>query len=84
MTTKAKESKKVPVSKRALEARVRRALERDGLVLRKFKVGSKWFEQYGEYYLTDERNNEPVFHQDLETLAKEYEVIRPFEALAYE
>lgn len=86
MTTKVSKpaAKKIPVSRRALEGRVRRALAKESLVLHKCKTDSKWFNELGEYYLTEEHGGMSAQHQDLETLAKEYGVLREFEELVDE
>ena len=74
---------KVKVSVRALEGRVKRALERDGETLKKCREDSRWFTDLGEYYLVDlNMNSVNTKHVDLEELARELEVLKPFEVLA--
>jgi hypothetical protein len=76
----------VTVSERTVEARVRRALLRDGEVLRKTRPGNTWAKiDLGDYYTVDPHTRFPERrHCDLEQLAREYRVIRPGEAIADE
>lgn len=78
-------SKKVPVSPRALIARLNRHLRHKGLQVRKWRGHrARW----GEYYLLDYHQN--LLHQenlsasDLEGIAREERVLAPWEKVEYE
>lgn len=83
---------KVPISERALLARVNRSLAKDDRVVRKSRVlidrGRPGSEPYfnpatGEFYMIDTRFNGMVEdHIDLEDLGREIEVLKPWETLA--
>ncbi len=72
------------VSERMVEARVRRAVQRDGEVLRKTRPGNTWAKlDLGDYYTVDPYTRFPERrHCDLEQLAREYRVLRPGEVIA--
>lgn len=67
-----------------VEARVRRALLRDGEVLRKTRPGNTWAKaDFGGYYTLDANTRLPKRrHCDLEQLAREYDVLRLDEVIA--
>jgi hypothetical protein len=67
---------------RALEARVRRRLAREGEVLHKCRQGSRWYPDLGDYYAANERNHLVRTHIDLEQLAEELGVIGAAESVA--
>jgi hypothetical protein len=73
----------ITVSERTVEARVRRALLRDGEVLRKTRPGNTWAKiDFGDYYTVDPNTRFPERrHCDLEQLAREYQVLRPGEVV---
>jgi hypothetical protein len=64
-------------TRRAVEARVRRRLARDGELLRKTRPGNTWnVINLGDYYVVDVRSNFAVAtHCDLDTLAPEIGVL---------
>jgi hypothetical protein len=66
---------------RALEARVRRRLAREGEVLHKCRESSQWYRDLGDYYAADERNHLVRTHIDLEQLARELGAISARESL---
>lgn len=72
------------VSECAIEARVRRALAREGEVLRKTRPGNTWVKvDLGDYYTEDPRTRFATRrHCDLEQLARECGVLRPGEVIA--
>ena len=74
----------VTVSERIIEARVRRALLRDGEVLRKTRPGNTWAKaDFGDYYTVNPYTRCPERrHCDLEQLAREYRVLRPGEVIS--
>jgi len=71
----------VPVSQRALIARINRALKKDDEVLKATR-GERWRDEQGDFYILDWRKNWIVYkHVDLEELGRELEVLKPFEHL---
>lgn len=76
---------KANVTRRALEARMKRHLAKEGVILRKCKADSRWFNDLGEYYAVDERTN-TVVHKDMNigAWAREVGVLKPFEEVANE
>lgn len=64
-----------------VEARVRRALARDGHVLHKCRPDSRDYHGYGPYYIVDERNCVVSSQHDLDHLARECGVLRPGEVI---
>lgn len=68
----------------ALEARLRRHLEKEGLLLRKCSPRNRWYQDYGDYYVTDMNNALRDSHVNLENLAREDGILRPFEIVAGE
>lgn len=72
----------VPVTRRALFQRVNRALEKEGRCLRTFRGGSKAGDWLGDLFIVDVKLNVPVEGDcDLEELARELGVLKPFERL---
>lgn len=67
-----------------VEARVRRALLRDGEVLRKTRPGNTWAKaDFGDYYTLNAHTRfAERRHCDLEQLAREYDVLRQGEVIA--
>ena len=79
---KTKTPSKVPVTRRALIQRANRALAKEGRLLRAYRGGrpDAWL---GELFIVDTSRNIPVEGDvDLEKLAKELGVLKPFEKLA--
>lgn len=72
----------VLVSGRVVEARVRRAVARDsGERLMKSRSAAQR-QEFGDYYIADAHFGSPQRrHLDLESLATEFGVLRPWEAL---
>jgi hypothetical protein len=70
------------VSVAAVVSRVRRRLARDGESLGKCRTASQWYRDLGGYYSSNDRNHLVRTHIDLEQLARELEVLRPWEAIA--
>lgn len=64
-----------PVSIKALEARVRRRLAREGETLHKCRPGSQWHRDLGDYYAADDRNHLVRTHIDLAEVAAEFGLI---------
>jgi hypothetical protein len=71
------------VSQSVIEARVRRALGREGEVLRKTRPGNGWMKaDFGDYYTVDPHTGFPDRrHCELDELAREYAVLRPGEMI---
>ena len=72
---------KAKVSERALEARVKRALQKEGKLLRKCREDSRFYNELGDYYIVGENNFIQAQHCNLEKLAKEMELLKDYEAL---
>lgn len=70
------------VSVAAVVSRVRRRLARDGESLGKCRTASQWYRDLGDYYAVNDRNYLVRTHIDLEQLARELEVVRPWEVMA--
>lgn len=72
------------VPRHVIEARVRRALARDGAVLRKTRPGNTWAKiDLGDYFTVDSHTGFPDRrHLDLDELARELFVLKPFEVIA--
>lgn len=72
------------ISEKAIEARVRRALARDGELLRKTRPGRTWTKAtFGNYFTVDSRTGIPRRrHCELEQLARECDAVQPWESLA--
>jgi hypothetical protein len=70
------------VSQSVIEARVRRALGREGEVLHKVRPESRDYHGYGPYYIADERNCVVSAQHDLDDLARECGVLRTGEVIA--
>jgi hypothetical protein len=83
MKTQEHKNSKVPVSKRAVVARVKRALLKDGMVLRHTR-GAKAEAECGEWFITDDRGNREDDHVDLEALARKLGALAPFETMVGE
>lgn len=71
-----------PISDAVIEARVRRALAREGEVLHKVRPESRDYHGYGPYYIADERNCVVSAQHALDDLARECGVLRPGEVIA--
>jgi hypothetical protein len=81
---KTESAKKVPVSERALIARINRKLASREEVLKPNR-SSKWESDLGSYYTLNVRLNSIVSkHLDLETVAKEEGVLKAHERLSAE
>ena len=67
----------VPISKRALIQRLRRALQTDGKHLRTARAAKR--KLFGHYYLVGRK--ELIENVDIEKLARELKVLEPWELL---
>ena len=73
---------KVPVSQRALIQRINRALAKENEALKAAR-SERDRQQLGNYFVIDlHRNTVQAQHVDLEALARELGVLKPYEALA--
>lgn len=71
------------LSRRAVERRVQHRLVAECLVLRKCSPRSRWHNDLGDYYLVSILHGiVHATHQDLEDLAREYDVIGEGQAIA--
>lgn len=76
---------KVKVTRRALEARLRRHLATEGLTLKKCRFDSRWHSDFGDYYAVDASLNAVrETHIDIEGWAREAGVMKPFEEMVEE
>ena len=76
---------KVKVSDRALLARINRKLLKEDRIVKKCRPDSRSYHDLGDYYMVDLRSNGVLFHYknlDLSKLAKELELLKPYEELA--
>jgi hypothetical protein len=71
---------KKPVSERALFARLSRALEKEGVTLKKCRSDSRWYRDFGDYYSVC-GNAVRDTHISLEDWARRMEVLQPWEIL---
>ena len=69
---------KVPISKRALVQRLRRALRVDGKYLRTARANKR--KLFGHYYLVGRK--ELIENVDIEKLARDLKVLKPEESLS--
>jgi hypothetical protein len=75
--------KKVPVSERALFARINRALAKDGEGLRRCRRNSRAWPELGDYYVINVNKNWITGKQiDLEGYGRELKVLADFEELS--
>ena len=72
---------KVKVSERAMEARIKRALEKQGQILKKCRVDSRFYSDFGDYYIVNQSNNVEATHCTLLGLAKETGLLKAYEEL---
>lgn len=78
-----KAASKVKVSERALFARFSRSLAKEGRVLKRCRVDSRWYGDNGDYYIVDERTNSvEAQHVDLEAEARAAGLLKEYEVLA--
>ncbi len=74
---------KVPVSERALFARINRVLAKEEKSLRRCREDSSSYRDCGRYYIIDIRRNYVMNTDvDLAAFAKELGLLRPFEELS--
>lgn len=76
-------SRTVPVSERALAARIARQLAKQDQVLRRCSRSSRWHSSLGDYYVVDTHTN-GIAEQDVSLfeLAADLGCIKPWERLA--
>jgi hypothetical protein len=72
--------KKVPVSERAIVARIRRALAKQEMILRRSR-GQSAIASLGEWHIVNYHNNLEYDDVDLEVWAKSLKVIAPYEKI---
>lgn len=58
---------------------MRRHLAKEGLILRKCKVDSRWYSDNGDYFTVNEFNAIDCQHIPLIEWAREAGILRPFE-----
>jgi len=73
---------KAKVSDRALVARIRRKLAKDGETLKSCRADSQWYGDLGDWYIVNTNTNTiTAQHCDLERLGREIGALKPFEEL---
>lgn len=74
---------KKQVTERALAARIDRRLNKRSETLRKCQRSSRWYRDLGKYYIADMSAGAITRrHIDLESLAREEDVLRAWEELS--
>jgi len=73
----------VPVTERALFARLSRTLKKEGKKLHRCRRDSRWFNDMGPYYTVDIDSNSVIDRglSNLEERAREEGVLKPFEQM---
>jgi DNA-binding response OmpR family regulator len=71
------ETIKIKVSERALLARLRRALAKEGEILKTTRPRD--YSTLGDYYIVNDRNCVTAAGVDLESLAREMKLLKPYE-----
>lgn len=75
-------AKKVPVSERAILARINRKISGEGRIIRKCRENSSGFSYLGRYHEVDVyKNTVTATHVDLESWAKEEGVLKDYETV---
>lgn len=69
------------VTENALVLRIKRALAKEDKVLKKCRADSRWYSDFGDYYVVNAFNALEDTHVDLEAFAKELGVLRHGESL---
>ena len=78
----ARKARRVPVSERALVQRINRKLTKDDEQLHATRPGTRAKFDLGRYYVRDFRRPNIVrMHVDIEDLARELEVLQPWEEM---
>lgn len=73
----------MPVSPRALLARINRKLVHDGECMKTCRSDSRWWHDLGDYYVVDlSRNFLTHKHYDLEEWGRDLGCLKPYEGLA--
>jgi len=70
---------KVPVSERAILMRLKRKLEREGLILKQCHPKSRWIRDLGELYTVDMNNCIDRTNLNLEMLIEEEGILKGYE-----
>ncbi|WP_315720157.1 MULTISPECIES: hypothetical protein [unclassified Bradyrhizobium] len=74
---------KVPVTMRALIARINRKLAHDYLAMRRCRSSSRWYYDLGDFYVVDNlHNNIEAVSIDPVEYGRELGVLQPFEEVA--
>lgn len=73
----------LPITERALVARINRKLEKEGEILRRCRENSRWFTDMGRYYTVDIVSNAVGARgvSDLESFGRDLGVVKAFERL---
>lgn len=71
----------VPISERALVARINRQLNKEDQQLRKCRPDQRGYGELGDFYIVGDRTGVEAQHVDIERLGKELGVLKPYEKL---
>ena len=71
----------VPLSARAVESRIKRKYESEGVTFTKPRPGSRAFHDIGPYYLVDEHHAVLAVWQDIQSAAVETAGLEPWERI---
>ena len=77
---KTMQTHKKELTRAALVARINRHLKKENCTLHKTR-GARWLQEYGEYYITNDRNVMCDADVDLEQYAKDNALMAPGERL---
>lgn len=72
---------RVTVSQRALAARIRRVLGKEGATLRACRPNQRAFGDFGNWYIVNSRNYVEAAHCNLQALGQELQALRPYEVV---
>ena len=69
----------VPLSIRAVEARIKRKFKKENAFFIKPRVGSRAYQEVGAYFIVDGRHVVQAVWSDIQKAAVETEILRPWE-----
>jgi hypothetical protein len=77
----AKKDDRVKVSERAIVARLRRTLEKEGKILKKCREDNRFFNELGSYYCVSSANVVVDKDIDIESWSRELGILKPYEVI---
>jgi hypothetical protein len=69
----------VPLSVRAVEARIKRKFKKENVFFIKARVGSRKYQEVGAYFIVDSQHVVHAAWSDIQKAAVETEILRPWE-----